>query len=368
MRYTRMPIEVESPEEGGGGSQNIRSNLVESSIADRSLSQLNLSIPDLKLQYTGHRGSERLRLLVVSEEPSLNSENVLITTGTAGALFIVATSLLTTQDHLLIFRPNYAINLATPRAIGCEIGYMDLTFDNGFRIDLAALEAAIKPNTRLISLTNPHNPSGQTMTRDELENVARLAKSKGSYLLVDEIYKDINFGEGLPIAATLGEHVISVGSVSKCFGIPGTRIGWLINTSDRLMDTFLAAKEQMNICGSVMDEWIAENVLSQRQPLLAATRIDIKARLDIVAAWVEKEEYLDWIQPQAGMVCILRLKTIPTGGPTAFYERLADKYGVWVAPGRWFEMDDIYFRLGYGWPDLKDLEYGLDKVSAALHE
>ncbi|GKZ34500.1 hypothetical protein AbraIFM66950_004776 [Aspergillus brasiliensis] len=84
MRYTRMPIEVESPEEGGG-YQNIRSNLVESSIADRSLSQLNLSIPDLKLQYTGHRGGERLRQLVVGEEPTLNPENVLITTGTAGA-------------------------------------------------------------------------------------------------------------------------------------------------------------------------------------------------------------------------------------------------------------------------------------------
>ncbi|KAI2822905.1 hypothetical protein CBS63078_6804 [Aspergillus niger] len=367
MRYTRMPIEVESPEEGGG-YQNIRSNLVESSVADRSLSQLNLSIPDLKLQYTGHRGGERLRQLVVGEEPTLNPENVLITTGTAGALFIVATSLLTTQDHILIVQPNYAINLATPRAIGCEIGYFDLIFDNGFRFDFAALEAAIKPNTRLISLTNPHNPSGQTMTRDELESIAKLAKDKGCYLLVDEIYKDITFGEALPIAATFGEHVISVGSVSKCFGIPGTRIGWLINTNDRLMETFLAAKEQINICGSVMDEWIAENVLSQRQTLLPVTSIDVKARLDIVAAWVEKEECLDWVQPQAGMVCILRLNKIPTGGPTAFYNRLAEKYGVWVAPGRWFEMDDIYFRIGYGWPDLKDLEYGLEKISAALHE
>ncbi|KAJ5551557.1 aminotransferase class I and II [Penicillium sp. DV-2018c] len=355
-----MPIEVESPEEGGG-SENIRSNLVESSIADKSLSQLNLSVPDLKLQYTGHRGSERLRQMVVSEEPSLNSENVLITTGTAGALFIVATSLLTSQDHILIVRPNYAINLATPRAIGCKIGYLDLTFDNGFRIDLAALEAAIEPNTRLISLTNPHNPSGQTMTRAELESVAKLAKNKGCYLLVDEIYKDITFGEVLPIAATLGEHVISVGSVSKCFGIPGTRIGWLINTSHRLMETFLAAKEQINICGSVMDEWIAENVLAQRQTLLHEASTDVKARLSILASWVEKEESLDWIKPQAGMVYTY-------WGVAAFYDRLAKKYGVWVAPGRWFEMDDIYFRIGYGWPDLKDLEYGLEKISAALQE
>ncbi|CAG7939324.1 unnamed protein product [Penicillium salamii] len=367
MRYTRTPIEVESPEEGGA-CQNIRSNLVESSIADRSLSQLNISIPDLTLQYTGHRGGERLRQLVVSEEPSLNYENVLITTGTAGALFIVATSLLAAQDHVLIVQPNYAINLATPRAIGCEIGYFDLTFDNAFRVDLDALEASIQPNTRLISMTNPHNPSGQMMTRNELESVAKLAKNKGCYLLIDEIYKDITFGEALPIAATLGEHVISVGSVSKCFGIPGTRIGWLINTSDRLMETFLAAKEQINICGSVVDEWIAENVLSQRQTLLPATSVDVKARLDIVTSWVGREEFLDWIQPQAGMVCIFRLKKIPNGGPTAFYNRLATMHGVWVAPGRWFEMDDIFFRIGYGWPDLKDLEYGLEKISVALRE
>lgn len=362
-----MPIEVESPEESGG-YQNIRSNLVESSIADKSLSQLNLSVPDLKLQYTGHRGGERLRELVVSEESSLNPENVLITTGTAGALFIVATSLLTTKDHILIIRPNYAINLATPRAIGCEIGYLDLTFDNGFRIDFAVLENAIKPNTRLISLTNPHNPSGQTMSRDELESVAALAKARGCHLLVDEIYKDITFHESLPIAAALGDHVISVGSVSKCFGIPGTRIGWLINTDNQLMETFLAAKEQINICGSVMDEWIAENVLAQRHDLLSMTSKDVKARLDIVASWVEQEECLDWIRPQAGMVCILRFAKVPTGGPTAFYARLAEKYGVWVAPGRWFEMDDIYFRIGYGWPDLGDFVYGLEKISTALHE
>lgn len=362
-----MPIEVESPEESAG-NQSIRSNLVESSIADRSLSQLNLSVPDLKLQYTGHRGSERLRELVVSEESSLNSENVLITTGTAGALFIVATSLLTADDHILIIRPNYAINLATPRAIGCEIGYLDLTFDNGFQIDLAILANSIKPNTRLISLTNPHNPSGQTMSRDKLESVVELAKARGCHLLVDEIYKDITFDEDLPIAAALGDHVISVGSVSKCFGIPGTRIGWLINTDNQLMETFLAAKEQINICGSVMDEWIAENVLAQRHDLLPTTSKDVKARLDIVASWAEQEECLDWIRPQAGMVCIFRLAKVPTGGASAFYDRLAEKYGVWVAPGRWFEMDDIYFRIGYGWPDLGDLVYGLERISLALHE
>ncbi|KAJ5601193.1 aminotransferase class I and II [Penicillium lagena] len=359
-----MPIEIESPEESG--YHNIRCNLIESSIADRSIGSLNLVIPDLKLQYTEHRGSQRLRELVVGDEPKLTAKDVMITTGTAGALFIVATTILAPKDHMLIVRPNYAINLATPRAIGCDITYFDLTFGNEFRIDFEALRDAIHPNTRLISLTNPHNPSGQTMSRDDLDRLVGLALEKRCYLLVDEIYREIIFGKKLPISASLGDHVISVGSLSKCFGVPGTRTGWLINRNVELMESFLAAKEQINICGSVVDEWIAEQILSRFSILLPLTILDMKARRDIVACWVAQEECLEWIRPQGGMVCIIHMIKEPVGGPAAFYKRLTEQYGVYVAPGRWFELEDVYFRVGFGWPTIDELRYGLEKISVAL--
>src|ERR1043165_4501962 len=118
MRYVRMPIEVEAPEEYGYG--RIRYNLSESSITDQSLTSLGLTVPDLTLLYNEHRGSEALRSLVVAGNSNLSSADVLIATGAATALFIVSTSLLGPADHLVVVRPNYATNLETPRAIGCS--------------------------------------------------------------------------------------------------------------------------------------------------------------------------------------------------------------------------------------------------------
>jgi aspartate/methionine/tyrosine aminotransferase len=366
MRYSRMPIEVESPEEFGYGK--IRYNLLESSIADRSLKDLGLTIPDFKLQYTEHRGNARLRELVVDDESAnLDSNDVLITSGAAGALFIVATSLLTPDSHLLIVRPNYAINLATPRAIGCDITYVDLSFNDSYRVNVDAIRKEIRPDTKLISLTCPHNPSGTVMSRADLDALVETTKQMGCMLMVDEIYRDMTLEDKLPMAASLSDNVISVSSLSKCFGVPGIRIGWLVNKNKKLMETFLAAKEQMNISGSVVDEWIAEQVLSKRALSLPKTAMEMRKRLDIIALWVEQEkDFIEWVRPKGGMVCILRMKREPVGGIAAFYERLTEQHGVYVAPGRWFELPDTYFRIGFGWPSVGDLTCGLEKISIAV--
>src|ERR1700754_96067 len=191
MRYVRMPIEVEAPEEYG--YSKIRYNLSESSIADRSLSELGLTVPDLKLLYGEHRGSESLRGMIASEGAGLTAADVLITSGAAGALFIIATAMLRQQDHLVVVRPNYATNLETPRAIGCEVTHVELTFETGFRLDFDKLAAAITPRTRLISVTCPHNPTGVMYTEAELRRLADLAQRSKCHLLVDETYRDLSY-------------------------------------------------------------------------------------------------------------------------------------------------------------------------------
>src|SRR4051794_25309208 len=164
-----MPIEVESPEEYGYAK--IRFNLSQSSIADQKLSDLGLTIPDMPLLYGEHRGRIRLREIIAADGAGLTPDDVLVTTGAAGALFIISTALLGPQDHLVVVRPNYATNLETPRAIGCEITLIDLAFEDGFRIDLDRVAAAITPATRLISVTCPHNPTGVMLTEAELRGL-----------------------------------------------------------------------------------------------------------------------------------------------------------------------------------------------------
>lgn len=364
LRYARMPIEVESPEEYG--YDNIRNNLSESSITDQSLSSLGLTIPDLTLLYGEHRGSAVLRALIAADAANLDADDVLVTSGAATALFIVSTSLLGREDHLVVVRPNYATNLETPRAIGCGISFIDLAFEQGFRLDIDRLAAAVTPATRLISVTCPHNPTGTMLTAAELQQLATLAAGRGCHLLVDETYRDLSYGGRLPLAASLGDHVISVSSLSKAYGIPGIRIGWLITRDPRLRELFLAAKEQISLCGSVVDEWIATQVLSRREPLLRQTLAEMRRRLDLVGDWIAGEDLLEWVRPAGGVVCLPRMRAEPVGGTAAFYRRLLEQHGTYVGPGHWFEMPDTCFRLGYGWPDAERLEAGLDGISRAL--
>ncbi|PXA86946.1 aspartate aminotransferase [Nostoc sp. 3335mG] len=365
MRYVRMPIEVESPEEYGYG--NIRYNLSESSIADQSLKSLRLSVPDdLTLLYGEHRGSERLRRLIVEDDEGVTADDVLICGGAAGALFIIATALLDREDHLVVVRPNYATNLETPRAIGCEISFVDLAFEEGFQIDIDRLAAAITPKTRIISITCPHNPTGVMLSEADLRRLVSLAEERGCLLLVDETYRDLALTAKLPLAAGLGKHVISVASLSKAYGVPGIRVGWIINTDPALKEIFLAAKEQISICGSVINEWVAEEILVKRKAFLEPTLAEWRSRLERVAEWIAGEEYLEWVRPAGGVVCFPRMRKQPPGGTEGFYRRLLQDHGAYVGPGHWFEMPDTYFRLGYAWPTRDEFEQGLVAISKAL--
>ncbi|HEY2809689.1 MAG TPA: aminotransferase class I/II-fold pyridoxal phosphate-dependent enzyme [Steroidobacteraceae bacterium] len=359
-----MPIEVESPEELGYG--NIRYNLSESSVADQSVGGLGLAVPDLTLLYGEHRGSEALRSLIVAGTPGLTANDVLTTGGAAGALFIVATCLLGPQDHLVVVRPNYATNLETPRAIGCRISFIDLKFEDEFQLDVDELKSAITPQTKLISITCPHNPTGTVLTERQLRELVGISGANGCRLLVDETYRELAYERVLPIAASLGDHVISVSSLSKAYGVPGIRIGWLVTQDPALRELFLAAKEQINICGSVLDEWIAEQILLRREQLLPATLAEMRSRRELVSQWLASEELLEWVRPAGGVICLPRMKIEPAAGMAAFYRRLLERHGTYVGPGHWFELSDRYFRLGYGWPTAEALRGGLAGISEAL--
>lgn len=364
MRYARMPIEVESPEEYGYG--RIRYNLSESSVADASLADLRLEIPNLTLLYGEHRGSQALRELIVADSPGVSAADVLITSGAANALFIIATALLSARDHLVVVRPNYATNLETPRAIGCEISCIDLEFAKGFALDIEKVEAAINERTKIVSVTSPHNPTGVMLSAEELRRLVALTEKRGCYLLVDETYRDLSYDGALPLAASLGKHVISVSSLSKAFGMPGLRIGWSITRNPKLQEIFLAAKEQISICGSVMDEWVAEQVMSRRHDFLKRTLAEMRERLALVAQWIESEPLMEWVRPSGGVVCFPHMRSEPAGGTDVFYTRLLETYGTYVGPGHWFEMSDRFFRLGYGWPTREQLAAGLESISHAL--
>ena len=367
MQYKRMPIEIESPEQMG--YDNIRNNLSESSYTDALLGDIGDLAPvlkDLVLCYGSHSGHEGLRALIVKDRPTLTKDDVLLTMGAAAGLFILATTLLEAGDELVVVRPNYATNLETPRAIGARLHYIDLRFGEGFALDMQTIERTVTEKTKYVSVTYPHNPTGVCLSHAEMQELAAITQKKGVYLLVDETYRDMVFGEQLPLAAEYGDHVISISSLSKTYGLPGLRMGWIVCRDQRLMETFLAAKEQIHICGSPLDEEIAFRYMQQRAKHFQDITRDIREKFGMVKAWMEGQEELEWVTPQGGCVCFPRVKVPGDVDVEKFYRLLLDKYGTYVGPGHWFEMPKHYMRIGFGWPAASALEEGLRGITESI--
>ncbi|TXH24771.1 MAG: aminotransferase class I/II-fold pyridoxal phosphate-dependent enzyme [Elusimicrobia bacterium] len=393
MHYVRMPIEIESPEQLG--YDRVRYNLTESSLTDARLQDLwsdlgpdmgpdmgpdlglDQALRELVLCYSDHRGHPDLRALIAQQsQPEsasrvLSPDHVLVTAGAALALFIVSTTLLERGDHLIVVRPNYATNIETPRALGADITYLDLRFEDGWRLDVDGLRQALRPNTRLVSLTTPHNPTGTLLSQADLRRVLALLEGHGAYLLVDETYREMAFGEVPPVAAALSPRAISVSSMSKTFGLPGIRIGWLLCRDAGLSERFLAAKEQIIITNSVVDEAIALRYLTHKARQLSRIRRHIDQHWAIARAWLAEPstaELIECVEPQGGVVCFPRLRDPQRHGISvdAFYRILNERYQTYVGPGHWFEQDRRYLRIGFGWPSTDDLKTGLGNITKAL--
>ncbi len=365
--YRRMPIEAESPEQFG--YDRIRHNLAESSVAEPHLGDLGVSLDDLVLLYGDHLGRPGLRRAIAADGPGLSADDVLVTPGAAAALFIVATGLLGPGDHVVVARPNYATNLETPRAIGVDISYLDLRHEEGWAVDPARIAALMTPRTKLVSLTNPHNPTGQVLPEDTIRAVLALVEGHPTArLLIDETYREMTFGGPLPIAASQSERAISVSSLSKSDGLPGIRVGWLITRDQALFERFLAAKEQILITNSVVDEAIAEVAMERRPERLAVIRPAIARALATVRDWMAGQDLFEWVEPSGGVVGFPRFRSEADVDLDAFYRILLERHGTVVGPGHWFDQPRRHFRLGYGWPAPDDLAAGLAGLSASATE
>ncbi len=370
-----MPIEVESPEQLG--YDTITNNLSESSVTDRRLSDLGIdlgsegaqALDELLLCYGDHLGDPMLRASVAAGGEGLRADDVVVTPGAAAALFATATSLLEPGDHAVVVRTNYATNLETPRAIGADLDIVDVAFDDGWQLDTERIAALVRSGTtRLISVTCPHNPTGTVLDLASLHALVDLAERSGAVLLVDETYRDLTHDSALPMAATLSPRAISVSSMSKAYGLPGLRVGWAVCRDPQLAETLLAAKEQIVICGSTIDEAIAGRVLADRARILPPILDEVHTRLDIVRNWMQAQRTFEWIEPRGGAVGLVRFAAEVDIDTARFYDVLLDRHGTYVGPGHWFELDDRHFRLGFGWPTEGELRAGLTALSAAAED
>ncbi len=362
-----MIMEKESPEEFG--YDRIKYNLTESSVADLKLSEIiNPSLlSEVLLSYGDHKGYLQLREEIAKNYNGLNPNNILVATGACMALFIVNATILSPGDKILVMGPNYAANFEVPRSLGVNVEFIPVSFQKHFTITLEDVVKHYKSDVKLISITVPHNPTGTIIEKEEFLKIIHFAKSKRCYILVDETYRELTFGEKLPLAATIDDYAISVESLSKAYGIPGIRIGWIATQNKELIEKFLATKEQICICNSILDEYIAAHVLKNKDKILPQIIEANRLKFDLVKKWIKNEPRLEWVEPKGGVVLFPRIKEDANINILKFYEVL-NNMGTFVGPGHWFEMPDSYMRIGYAWMPIEKLKEALKTISNALDQ
>jgi aspartate/methionine/tyrosine aminotransferase len=349
-------------------------NLSESIGPDLSVADI-LGRPDLadlaalSLGYGSSAGDADLRALVAGRL-GVPSEHILLTSGAAGALFLV--SLLHSDGEIVAGLPCYPPMLDVLRGLGARVITVSGRFDDGYRVDTGAFRGHLSARTRLVMVASPQNPSGVPITPDEIDEIlaAMAHRCPEAWLLVDETFREATYGGTAPAASFAGrtERVLTCASLSKAYGAPGLRIGWLTVPDARLREQLRLAKFNSSICCGVLDEFLAARLLSRADQLLAA-RGELMARARAtVEHWIgDQDGRLQWLRPEAGAFCCVRLdpERFGVADVQRFHRRLAGQRTA-VARGPWFGDGDHVMRLGLAYPPPGELEKGLEIITAAL--
>lgn len=343
-----------------------RYDVGESAVKFLKVGDLALDLSEVELRYGHHRGHPQLRALVAEEYPPLTPDEMIVTSGAAEAIFSVAAALVGPDDHVVVEHPNYPSTYDVPRGLGCDVSLLPLRFEDAFKPDLDRLTSMVTSRTKLIVFTHPNNPTGSMISTDELEALVGFAESRRVHLLFDETYRHLSFGAPLPPAALLSPWAISVTSMSKCYGLPGIRMGWLATRSQIVLDGVLAVREQVTITNTALSEAIALSVLSRREDFLERARTHVATNFAIVRDWMATQGRLEWVMPEGGVVALPRFREDALeGDPEHLYRQLAEDQEVFVVPGRCFEVDNRHFRLGFGGTS-DELRTGLGRIGAVL--
>ncbi len=254
------------------------------------------------LGYPPVGGTRRLRELVAELHLGADTGNVLVTVGAAEANAIAAQTLLEPGARVVTIEPSYRQLWGTARNIGCEVDTFSLREEDGWRLDVDELKRKVRPSTKLICLTNPNNPVGTILTENEIGEIVELADQLGAWILADEVYRGAERTTDAETPTLFGryERVVCVGSVSKAYGLPGLRTGWLVGPSD-LVERAWRRHEYATISTGVLSMMLAEVALAEstRQRLLTRSRRLIREGYSCIERWIEENEGLLSVVPPA---------------------------------------------------------------------
>ncbi len=316
----------------------------------------------LRLGYTESTGHPLLRREIASLYEGIEPDDVLTFAGAEEAIFCLMNVLLGPGDHAVVTWPGYQSLYEVARANGADVTLHELHESTGWALDIDRLQAQLTPTTRLIVVNLPHNPTGASVDPATFGRLVALAEEAGAYLLVDEVYRFLEFDSvtRLPAGADASARGISLGVMSKAFALAGLRIGWFATHDRELLDRLARFKDYTTICSAGPSEILALIALRARDEVLARSRAIIAANLEQLDGFFEDwADRFTWVRPNAGCIGFPRL-TVPGVGIDDWAAELVESAGVLLLPGSRFGHGGNHFRIGFGRRDLPEALAALD--------
>jgi aspartate/methionine/tyrosine aminotransferase len=316
------------------------------------------------LGYTESQGSRALRQAITMQYQSINEEEVLVHAGAEEAIFTFMNAVLEKNDHIIVHFPCYQSLFEIANAIGCQVTQWETHEENGWELDLESLQHSIKGTTRAIIVNCPHNPTGYLMSKAKQQQIIEIAREHQCIVFSDEVYRGLeqNSDETLPAACDLYEHAVSLGVLSKTFGLPGLRIGWIATHNQQIYASMAAFKDYLTICNSAPSEFLATVALRNAATIIPRNKDIIEENMRLLLPFFATYHHLfAWVVPKAGSIGFPRLRFEQDS--EQFCTDLVQKQGVLLLPGSCYDFGHKHFRIGFG---RKNMPECLERLEAYI--
>ncbi len=315
------------------------------------------------LGYTESQGHPTLRTEIANIYDSMQAEDVLVHTGAEEAIFLFMLAVLNENDHIIVHAPHYQSLSEIAKGMGCSVSGWQARQEDNWALDLDELKGLLRPDTKVIVVNTPHNPTGYLMSRSDYEALHQFAKENNVLLFCDEVYRESEYDPSLRLSAgcDMGEHAVSLGVTSKTYGLAGLRIGWIATKNRRIYEKMAGLKDYTTICNSAPSEFLAEIALRNRQKFIARNVGIIKSNLEVVdELFTRYSELFTWVRPAAGSMGFPKLLK---GDVEVFCDNLVKEAGVLLLPGSMYDHADNHFRIGLG---RKNLPQAVERIESHL--
>jgi aspartate/methionine/tyrosine aminotransferase len=323
---------------------------------------------DTELDYPQTNGIIELREHIAALYPGATPDNILVTVGCAEANFITLQTVLTAGDEMVVMLPNYMQVWGIGHNYGLQVRAFHLQEEQGWAPNLGELNEVVTEKTRLIAVCNPNNPTGYILTQEEMDAVVAAAEGVGAWLLADEVYSGAERLSDDETPSFWGRYdkVLAMNSLSKAYGLPGLRVGWVVGPADTV-DEIWARHEYTTISATMLANRLAAIALSPqvRPRIIQRTRDYIRRGFPILDGWLESHEgTFSLVPPQAAAIAFVRYHLDVNS--TELVERLMRDKSVLIVPGDHFGLDH-HLRISFGLPP-DYLRAGLDRIHQLITE